>query len=485
MTIPATKHTILQSLFWKFFERCSVQVVSFIVTIILARLLTPQEYGAIALVLVFISTANVIVEGGLNTALIQKKKADQLDFSTIFYASLAIATILYIILFLLSPEIAKFYNNSSLESVVKVLGISLYFSAANSIQKAFLSRNLLFKNLFYSSFGAIIISGIFGICLALKGFGIWALVTQTILTQASTTFIMGVTVKWRPTLEFSWRRFCDLFNYGWKIFLSNMLVNLSINIRSLFIGKVYSSDALALFDRGKHFPALIIENINSSIQSVIFPVLSSIQDDKSSVKSMVRRSIKMSTFIIFPLVITMAVLAEPLIITLLTEKWIGAAPYIRIFCIAYLLMPMQIANLEAIKSLGYSGTTLKIELVKKLLELIILIITIPISVQMIAFGIVVYNFITLLINIQPNKKILNYGLLEQIKDIMPTLIISILMGGIVYTITLIPIAPPWMLTIGIMCGVFAYWGLAVFSKNESYEYAKQTITEKLKHKIKK
>ena len=477
-----TKHSVVHSLLWKFFERCSVQIITFIVTIVLARLLNPQEYGTMALVLVFVNVAGVIVEGGLNTALIQKKDSDQIDFSTIFYATLGVALILYAILYFTAADIAAFYKNSSLEAVVKVLGISLFFFAVNSIQKAYLSKRMLFKKLFYSSFGAVVVSGTIGIYLAWKGCGVWALVAQSFLTQACTTLIMFITVKWYPSLQFSWQRFKLLFNYGWKIFASNMLVSASINVRSLIIGKVYTSSALALFDRGKQFPALIIDNINSSIQAVLFPVLSGLQDNRDSVKTLVRRSIKTSAFVIFPLVVGLSIFAEPLILSLLTSKWIGAIPYVRIFCIAYLLMPMQIANLEAIKSLGYSGTTLKLELYKKIIEFIVLLITIPISVYFIAWGIVFYNFIALIINVRPNTKILNYGLAEQLKDIFPTLAISLLMGIIVFPITLMPINPTFMIIGGGVAGIAVYGILAALSHNETYIYIKATLLERIKHK---
>ena len=476
------KHTVIHSLFWKFFERTSVQVISFVVTIVLARLLNPKEYGAIALVLVFVNLANVIVDGGLNTALIQKKNSDQTDFSTIFYASLTIATLLYIIIYFSAPYIAAFYRNPSLEPVVKVLGISLFFYAVNSIQKAFLSKHFLFKKLFYSSLGAVVISGGIGIYMAWRGYGVWALVAQSILIQICTTIIMGITVKWYPSLRFSWLRFKRLFDFGWKIFLSNLLINATINIRSLIIGKVYNASSLALFDRGKQFPALIIDNINASIQAVLFPVLSTLQDNRESVRSMVRKSIKTSSFLIFPLVVLLGVLAHPLIITLLTDKWVGAVPYIRIFCVAYLFMPMQIANLEAIKALGYSGTTLKLEVYKKLIEIIILAITIPISVQLIAWGIVVYNFITLLINLRPNAKILGYGLRDQIKDIIPVLIISVIMGTVMFLFTLLPIKTIYTLVGGVAVGIVTYWVFAILFKNETYIFLRQTILERFFHK---
>lgn len=479
--MSVSRSTVIKSLIWKLLERCSVQVVSFVVTIVLARILVPEDYGLIALVLVFVNISNVIVDGGLNMALVQKKDADNVDFSTIFYTSFILASILYALLFSLSGAIAFFYDKPELVPVVRVLGISLFFYAITSIQKAFLSRHLLFKNLFYSSLGAVVVSGIIGIWMAQKGYGVWALVAQNITVQIVTAIIMWYTVKWRPQLVFSFERFKGLFNFGWKIFASNFLINLFINVRSLIIGKVYTASALGYFDRGKQFPALIIENINASIQAVLFPVLSVEQDHVQTVKAMVRRSIKMSAYLIFPLVIGLAVVAKPLVLFLLTEKWLGAVPYIQIFCMAYLLMPMQIANIQAIQALGYSGKTLKLEMIKKIIELIILVITVPISVQAIAWGIVAYNAICLFINTKPNKELLGYGALEQIVDIAPILLTAVLMGGVTYTVALFNLSPIVTICIQVFVGVCSYLLLSVLFKLEAFKYIKDMVEPKFKN----
>lgn len=475
--MSVSRSVVIKSLIWKLLERCSVQVVTFIVTIVLARILVPEDYGLIALVLVFVNISNVIVDGGLNMALVQKKDADNVDFSTIFFTSLLFATFLYILLFVFAGSIAEFYEKPELVPVIRVLGISLFFYAMSSIQKAFLSRHLLFKNLFYSSLGAVVVSGVVGIWMAKMGYGVWALVVQNLTVQIVTTIIMWFTVKWRPQLVFSFERFKGLFNFGWKIFASNFLINLFVNIRSLIIGKVYTASELGYFDRGKQFPALIIENINASIQAVIFPVLSGEQDNIQTVKAMVRRSIKISTFIIFPLVIGLIVTAEPLIRTLLTDKWTGAVPFIQIFSLAYMLMPMQVANLQAIQALGFSGTTLKMELIKKAIELIILVITIQISVTAIAWGIVLYNVICLIINTIPNKRLLNYGIREQIKDAVPTLFIAFIMGFAIYWIQLFPISSLLIIVLQFVIGALIYGVLSYLYKEESCMYIISTIKE--------
>lgn len=478
--MSVSRSSVIKSLIWKFLERGSVQVVTFVVTIVLARILLPEDYGLIALVLVFVNVSNVIVDGGLNMALIQKKDADNIDFSTIFYTSILLASFLYILLFVFAGAIADFYEKPELVPVIRVLGISLFFYAITSIQKAFLSRNLLFKKLFYSSLGAVLVSGVLGIWMAKMGYGVWALVAQNLAVQIVTAIIMWFTVKWRPQRVFSFERFKGLFNFGWKIFASNFMINLFINVRSLIIGKWYSADALAYFDRGKQMPSLIIDNINSSIQSVLFPVLSSEQDNITVVKAMVRRSIKMSAFIIFPLVIGLIVTAKPLIQSLLTDKWLGAVPFIQIFSIAYMLMPMQIANLQAIQALGHSGTTLKIEMLKKAIELVILIITIPIGVPAIAWGIVVYNAISLLINAVPNKKLLNYGVGEQLLDILPILGVAMSMGVIIYPISFLGLSPICTLVLQILVGFITFVVLSQICHLDSFKYLFGLINTRIK-----
>lgn len=473
-----TRSTVIKSLAWKFLERGSVQLISFIVQILLARILCPEDYGLIALVLVFVNLSNVIVEGGLNMALIQKKNADNLDFSTIFFSSLALSALLYALLFFGSGLIADFYKKPELIPIVRVLGLSLFFYAINAIQRAYLSKYLLFKKQFYSSLGAVVISGIIGLWMALSGYGVWALVAQSITSKVVTTIIMWFTVKWRPQFAFSLERFKVLFNFGWKIFASNMIISFFMNIRSLIIGKVYSTSSLAYFDRGKQFPSLIIENINSSIQSVLFPVLSNEQDNIDTVRAMVRRSIKTSAFVIFPFVTILAAAAGPIVVTLLTDKWIEAVPFIQIFSLAYMLMPMQVANLQAIQALGHSGTTLKIESIKKIIELIILIITIPIGVQAIAWGIVVYNVISLMINTIPNKKLLDYGIKQQICDVLPVFFVSAFMGIIIYLLGFLGLSSLLTLILQVFVGFGLYLFLSFLFKLESFSYIRNIVYEK-------
>lgn len=461
---------IIYNLLWKFFERTCVQVISFVVSIILARLLEPADYGNVAIVMVFISLANVIIDGGLNSALIQKKNADIIDFSTIFYTTLVLSVIVYSALFFVSSWVGAFYGNIELVKIIRVLGITLFCGAVNSIQNAYLSKKLLFKKLFFCSFLGVVISGIIGIILALSGAGLWALVFQYLSLSITTMIVMWLTVKWRPKLVFSFERFSSLFNFGWKIFFTNIIMSLFENVRSLIIGKVYNSSSLAFFDRGKSVPSIVMDNVNASIQSVMFPVLSERQDNLDDIKNLMRKSIRLSSYVIFPLLVGLLVVAEPLVNVLLTEKWLNAVPYVRIFCVALIIMPIQNVNIVAIKAIGNSALILRLETIKKIIEVVILILSVKINVQAIAWGVVIYNFISLFINLYPAKKIIHYGYFQQFSDAAKPLLLSIIMGGSVLLLKLLILSPLLLLLLSTIVGVIVYVVISIISRDSSFYY---------------
>ena len=472
-----TRETIVKSFFWKLSERLSAQLIQFVVTIVLARLLLPAEYGIITLIAVFIRLCEVIIDGGLNTALIQKKDADNVDFSTIFYFSLGMAVVLYGVMFVCAPQLAVFYSQPELTPVIRVLSISLFFYAINSIQRAYVSKHMLFRRLFYSSLGAVVISGCVGISLAYHGYGVWALVAQNISSQFFTTLIMWFTVRWRPVLQFSVEKFKGLFNYGWKIFGASFITSLFVNFRKLIIGKFYAPASLAYYEKGEQLPSLVMSNIFTSVQTILFPTFSDAQDDRSKVKAMMRRSTKLSCFFIYPLMVGMIVAAKPLITFLLTDKWLPAVPFVQILCIANFFTPITISNWEAIKALGYSGITLKLEILKKIVDITILVISAFIGVYAIAWGCVLYNLICVFINLAPNKKLLNYGVAEQVKDAVPTLLIALAMGVGVYWVQFMELSNFVILVIQFMLGAGIYASLSFLFKEESMMYCLEMIKQ--------
>ena len=464
---------IVKSFIWKLFERLSVQLIQFVITVVLARLLMPSEYGTVALIAVFITLCDVIIDGGFNTALIQKKNADNIDFSTIFFFSLGISILLYGLMYLCSPLIALLYKQPDLVPIIRILSISLPFNAINSIQRAYVSKNMLFQRLFYSSLGAVVLSGAIGVFMAYHEYGVWSLVAQNVSNQLFTTLIMWFTVRWRPVRQFSLDRFKSLFNYGWKILGANFITSLFLNIRKLVIGKYFAPASLAYYEKGEQLPALVMNNIFSSVQTVLLPTFSESQDNRPHVKSMMRRSMKLSCFFIYPLMVGMIVAAKPLIVFLFTEKWIDAVPFIQILCIANFFRPITISNWEAIKALGYSGITLKLEFLKKTIDIIILAISAFIGVSAIAWGCVLFNFICVFINLVPNKRLLNYGVKEQVKDALPTLLIALFMGVVIYWIQYFPLPSIIVLLLQIFFGVICYAGLCFILKEESMMYILQ------------
>lgn len=470
---------------WKLLERFSSQLVSFVISVVLARILMPSDYGIIAIILVFITLASVISEGGLNTALIQKKDADETDFSSIFWFCILMAFGLYIILFFCAPIIAGFYENELLTPVLRVLGLSIFFNSFNSIQRAYVSKRMLFRSLFYANFIAIVLSGALGIVMAYMGYGVWALVGQNLSSVFLCCVVMWFTVEWHPSLVFSKDRFKGLFDYGWKIFLSNFIIALYGDIRSLVIGKVYQPAALAYFDRGKSLPSLIMSNVTASIEAVLLPTFSEEQDNRVRVKQMMRRSVQVSYFVVAPLLVGFFFTAKEIVLALLTEKWLPAVPFIQIFCIAFFLMPIQNINLTSIKSLGYSNLTLKLEIIKKIIEAIILVVSFLINVYAVAWGIVVYNIICIIINLSPCKKLVGYGLGEQIKDIFPTFIVAMIMGGFVYLCSFFPVNNLVVLSIQIVVGFVSYYIFSKIFKLESLDYVSNYLVDLYKGKIQK
>lgn len=301
----------LSNFIWRFAERCGAQVVTFVVSIILARLLVPEDYGKIALITVFTTIMQVFVDSGLGTALIQKKDADDLDFSSVFYFNFAVCLILYAVMFLAAPLIATFYNDTSLVPVIRVISLTIVISGVKGIQQSYVSRNMMFKRFFYSTLGGTIFSAFLGIGLAYAGFGMWAIVIQQLSNTAMDTLILWITVKWRPKKMFSWKRLKCLLSFGWKMLASALLDTFYNNIRSLIIGKMYSSSDLAFYNQGDKLPAVVVNNINTSIDSVLLPTLSREQDDRERIKNMTRRAIKVSTYIMAPLMMGLAFCATP------------------------------------------------------------------------------------------------------------------------------------------------------------------------------
>ena len=468
--MDSTKGKVISGLIWKFSERISAQLVTFIVSIVLARLLDPSHYGAIAIVNVFIALANVFVASGFGNSLIQKKDSDNLDYSSVFYANIIISIILYFVLFVSAPFIAEFYKMDILSPTLRVLGVRLIVGGVNSVQHAYVSKNMMFKRFFWSTLFGTLLSGVVGIILAYKGFGIWALVAQYMTNTTVDTLVLWFTVKWRPVFAFSFNRLSTLFSYGWKLLVSAFLDTGYKELRTIIIGKMYSSADLAYYNKGKSFPDLVVTNINSSIQSVLFPALSNEQDSKNAIKSMTRRSIRTSTFLMLPIMAGLALIATPLIKHLLTEKWLFCVPYLQISCITFAFMPIHTANLQAIKAIGRSDIFLKLEVIKKTIGILVLIAVMKYGVMAIAISGVFTTILSAFINATPNRKLLSYSYKEQINDMLSCIFPLLLMSISVFLIGLIELNSLVLIFIQIFVGVSIYTSVSFLTKNESLNY---------------
>lgn len=472
---------LLSNLAWKFGERVSSQLVTLVVSILLARLLDPKDYGAVAIVLAFVSLAYVLVEGGFSNALIQKKDADALDFSTVFYFSLSFSVVLYIIIFFTAPLVSKFYGEGYeiLTPVMRVMGLQVILYSMNSIQQAYVSKKMMFRNFFYATLWGTIISGGIGLTMAYMGYGIWALVGQNLSASLIGMIALYVVTKKLPIFAFSWERLRSLFKYGINLLGASFLVTLYSEIRSLIIGKLYSAADLAFFEKGKSFPNLVVANINSSIGAVLFPKIALQQDDKSQVKATTRNSIKFSSYIMSPIMLGLAAVAEPFIRLLLTEKWIACVPIMQILCIGYIFQPIHTANMQAIKAIGRSDTYLHLEFIKKTIELVTLLVVMWMGVYAIVISMAVLNVLFTFINSYPNVNQLGYSYREQFVDIFPNFFMAFVMAIITYSFTFLPINDVLVLILQVVCGFFIYVILSSITKNSQFFFIKTLISEKL------
>ncbi len=474
------KSKVVRGLLWKILENGGAQGVQFVIAIVLARLLTPAEYGIVGIITIFITIANVIVQNGFSTALVQKQQADQVDFSSVFFFDLGVAVVMYLVLFAAAGPIADFYEIAQLKSIVRILAFVLFPGAVISVQTAYVSRNLEFKGLFEATLTAAIVSGVISIAMAMVGYGVWAMVAQQMTYYFVLMFALFLVVPWRPSLVFAIKRIREMFAFGWKLLTASLIDTIYNNLYGLFMGKIYNEELLGAYNRGDQFPKLITNNLSAAIQAVLLPAFSSRQDDKDEMRRMVRRSIRLSSFAVLPMLFGLLAVADTLVLALLGEKWLICVPFLRIMCVAYSFWPIHITNLQAINAMGRSDVFLRLEVIKKTLGVIGLLIGIsfnPIVLVSIKAGL---DFVCTFINAWPNKKLLGYSISSQWKDIAPSMALSLVMCALVYGLGLIIPGGPWMkLILQVMAGIIIYLGLAALFKMESFTYSVDLVKDLL------
>lgn len=471
------KHGLLSNLAWKFGERISAQLISTIVSIILARLLEPSHYGTVSIVMIFITLANVFVSDGLGSALIQKKDADETDFFSVLYFNIGFSCVLYTLLFFAAPFISKFYGPEYeiLTPVLRVLGLRIILTAVNSTQQAYISKKMMFRKFFIATLGGTLSSAVVGIAMAYGGYGVWALVAQYLVSTGVSTITLSLVIGKRPRLLFSFDRVKSLIPYGIRILGTGLLITGYQELRSLIIGKKYSSADLAYYDKGRSFPLLIVNNLNSSIAAVLFPKMSEEQDDRQKIKTTTRNSIRFSALILCPMMLGLAAVSDSFVRLLLTEKWLPCVPLMQLFCIIYLFQPIHTANMQAIKAMGRSDIYLRLEVVKKVIELVVLLVTMWISVDAMVIGMAVCATLFVFVNAYPNIKLLDYSIREQLADILPPVVMSLIMGAAVIAIGLLPLPLVIKLIVQVLAGAILYFTMTILTRNREMKQLLQIL----------
>jgi teichuronic acid exporter len=435
MEKESLKKKTVNGVIWSAIDRFSTQGIQFVFSILIARLLMPSDYGVIAMLGIFLAVSNTFVDSGFGAALVQKANRTETDFSTVFYFNIVVAIIFYALLWLASPYIASFYNIPMLKDVTRVVALTLIFSALGGIQSAQLSIAINFKTRAIISLISALSTGCLGLYLAYSGYGAWALVFQMVFSSLLNTILLWCFVRWMPSLVFSWQSFRQLFSFGSKLLASALLDTIYNNVYTLVIGKVYSSSSLGLYSRASGLAQYPSSNITGVLQSVTFPVLCSIQNDEERLADAYKRFIRMSAFVVFPLMIGLASVAEPFIRVVLTDKWEGAIYLLQIVCFSMMWYPIHAINLNILQVKGRSDYFLKLEIIKKIQGVCILCITVPISIVAMCYGSIVSSLLSLVWNTYYTKRLIGYGFLSQIKDLLPIIIHSLLMGGIVLLVT--------------------------------------------------
>lgn len=471
--------SVSTGLFWKFGERFLSRIVAFAVSVVLARMVSPDEHGLITMVMIFITLADAFVVSGFATSLIQKKDADELDFSTIFYCSLAVSLLLYALLFFAAPAVASFYEEPLLVKVLRIFALRIPLSVYNSVQSAFVARHMIFKKNFTASLIGTVISGAAGIWMASLGFGVWALVGQYLTMTVISTLVLAFTLPWRPRRLFSWERAKSLMRYGWKVLAADLSGTFFDKLRSLIIGKVYTSADLAFFDKGQQLPSLVSDNISSAVMSVLFPAIANKADEKSEVKRMTRRAVGLMAYVIFPMMAGLAVVAKPLILTLYTEIWAESIPFVRILSLAAGLGLIGTTALQAIKAIGRSDVLLKLEFIKKPVYLLLLVFGVKKSVEACAVTVLVYTVYSTVINAGQMKKHIGYSFREQLSDLRYPVGLTLLMVIGAYLPGLAEMPDVLQLILQTLTGVIVYVGASKLLKCPMYT---ELLTE-LKNKL--
>lgn len=471
------KSKVISSLIFKFSERFAVKGIGFVISIILARLLAPELFGQVVLLTMFTDLSIKLIDGGLGTALVQSREADDKDYSTVFYLTFLMSCIMVVLLQFAAPFIAGYYDSPQLEAPLRFYSLSLFLSAFNSIQVAKIQREMRFKEMMFCNLLATVVSGAVGIVAAYMGLGLWAILIYFFLQVAVSSFGMLFVLRWVPHSRFSMDSAKRLYGYGLKMMVASVISVVYNSIRPIIIGKRFSTTALGYYDRGARFSSIVSSNLDSALQAVMFPVLSGAQDDADRFRSILSRTKKLGSFMLFPAMLGMAAVAEPMVRLLLTEEWLPCTIYIQLLCIGEMMLPVTSSNLLAIQSIGRSDIYAKLEIVRRVLMLTVLAASIIFfdSVEAIAVGFVISAWLDTLVSVLPVRKLLGYGLRAQLGDIWKNGLAALLMAAAVYCFGLLSMPLFIKLVLQLMLGIVVYAAANWLIRNESFFYIVNTI----------
>ena len=468
------KERAIEGTVWKFAEKIGMQLMSIVIQIVLARLLLPEDYGIVGLLSIFINISDVFILQGFTTALIQKSEADELDYSSVFFANLAMSIIIYAVFYMIAPSVAKFYKTPQLTEVMRVMSINIVVGAFSAVHNAIVSKNLEFRISFMRNIANIISQGIVGIGMACENFGVWSLVGSKIVGTLVGTLILCITVKWKPQCIFSFERIKFLFQYSSKVLCTNLLNTIFNNIHSLIIGRFFSATNVGYYQRGQQIPQAAMIAVDGSMCDVLYPTLSLLQNDLDKLKKALRRSMKTSMYLSLPMLMGLAVTARQMTLLLLTDKWLPSVPFMQLTCAITAFWPLS-ARTHALNAIGRSDVTLKLSIISKILTLVLILISVPMGIYAIMWGTLLASGISFWITSHYANKYLGYSLKELIHDIGSPIVLTVGMGIFVILIGKIEIGLVMGLFIQILGGIIFYVGLSEILKLEQYEYLKNLV----------
>ncbi len=478
------KSKILHGLFWSFFERMGQQGVQLVISIILARLLLPEQFGLIAMLTIFMAIAQSFINSGFGQALIQKQDTTHVDECSIFYFNILVSFLAAGLMCLAAPWIADFYNQPLLTPLTRVLSLNLIINAFGLVQTTLLTRNIDFKTQMKVSMIATFLSGTIGVTLAFKGFGVWSLVAQSLGNNLFRTVLLWFFNTWRPSLVFSLKAMRVMFGFGSRLLASGLLDTVFRNIYLVVIGKLFSPAALGFYSRGQRIQELPTKSFSSIISRVTFPAFSTIQDDSKRLKRGMRKAVKTMAFVNFPLMIGLAVVAKPLVLVLLTEKWAPCIPYLQLLCVVGMLLPLHVINLNVLTAQGRSDLFLRLEVLKKILVVIAIAITYRWGIIAMIYGQIILSTLCYYLNSYYTGKLIRYPLKEQVLDFVPYLAMSAVMGFAVYSVQLLPFSSNVVLLVfQVLTGVSLYTALSCIFKTTAFVEALEILRDKLKMRI--